>query len=528
MVKVSGIVPTILYNEIEGNEDLVAKGSDLDIKAAKGGRVTSLSAIAVGNGKWEIYEMDDAANLFLEYDEGDILSLDVLKKILNQGIDLNQSRQIFSFNLLGKIKYGLKDVGDAVDEKAGKIQRGLGKIKNWFTDELDKETAENYLRQYYPGANVGEVAMTLNQDGKYWKVLFGVPSEKKFYVLTLYKNGNDIRTLDDDDYPDTPILSYTDGNEAQKAFDKYPFIPGTEGEEGEGNFEFTEENVSQSGAGEEGANLLDFEAIEDDAYKFEGKPTAVAIYSKLDGGNGYIYVCGLYEDGGNIYIVNERNFTNVFPADEDLDPKWKNKYLIDALQKAIEKYKEFGGKKDLSYLLQGNSQQAEEEAPTSGTTEDGIEWEISASMKRRKSKYNGKNVTGYDEGMFEIAEAPAVASSKKTFSKIFFTPLFSTLEEFVEYINSDRKIPFDENVQNVIKMLVGKLTRIPLETRKRITKNSKNELVLNFNDVGTDHYTATIRFFNDNVSIICPAYSTLKQEDLLKMIAQTLDSLAAK
>lgn len=520
MVKVSGIVPTILYNEIEGNEDLAAKGSDLDIKAAKGGRVTSLSAITVGNGKWEIYEMDDAANLFPEYDEGDILSLDVLKKVLNQGVELNQSRQIFSFNLLGKIKYGLKDVGDAVDEKAGKIQRGLGKIKNWFTDELDKETAENYLRQYYPGANVGKVDMTLKQDGKYWKVLFGVPSEGKFYVLTLYRNGNDIRTLDDDDYPDTPILSYEDGNAALEAYEKYPFIPGAEEGAG-GQYEFTEESFKPFV--NKNDQLLDFEQIEDDGYKIDGLPTAVAIIMGKNGEGGLFHVCNYYAKDGNLVPETQRSFSFN-----------NNKESVEMmLDKAISFYAELGGKKDLSYLyealgLSGGEQSQQEEAPTSGTTEDGVEWEISASMKRKKSKYNGKNVTGYDEGMFEMAEAPAVASSRKVFSKIFLTPLFSTLEEFVEYINSDRKIPFDENVQNVIKMLVGKLTRIPLETRKRITKNSKNELVLNFNDVGTDHYTATIRFFNDNVSIICPAYSTLKQEDLLKMIAQTLDSLAAK
>jgi hypothetical protein len=413
MVKVSGIVPTILYNEIEGNEDLVAKGSDLDIKAAKGGRVTSLSAITVGNGKWEIYEMDDAANLFPEYDEGDILSLDVLKKILNQGIDLNQSRQIFSFNLLGKIKYGLKDAGDAVDEKVGKIQKGLGKIKNWFTDELDKETAENYLRQYYPGANVGKVDMTLKQDGKYWKVLFGVPSEDKFYVLTLYRNGNDIRTLDDEDYPDTPILSFEDGNSALEAYDKYPYIPGAEEGAG-GQYEFTEESFKPFV--NENEQLLDFEQIEDDGYKIDGLPTAVSImmFKAKENEGGFHVGNWTYKDGNvNPEIQQSFSFQN---------DKQSVELMLDD---AVAYYAELGGKKDLSYLyealgLSGGEQSQQEEAPTSGTTEDGVEWEISAAFKkRRKSKYNGKNVTGYDEGMFEMADGAAVTASRKVFSKIF-------------------------------------------------------------------------------------------------------------
>ena len=434
MVKVSGIVPTILYNEIEGNEDLVAKGSDLDIKAAKGGRVTSLSAITVGNGKWEIYEMDDAADLFPEYDEGDILSLDVLKKVLNQGVEVSQSRQVFSFNLLGKIKYGLKDAGEAVDEKAGKIQKGLGKVKNWFTDELDKETAQEYLRQYYPGANVGKIDLTMNQDGKYYKVLFGVPSEGKFYILTMYRNGNDIRTLDDDDNPDTPIISYEDGNAALEAYEKYPNIEGIGN--GEDGYEFTEESFKPFV--NENNQLLDFEQIEDDGYKIDGLPTAVSImmYKAEENGGGFHVGNWTYKDG-NLVTETQRSFS------------FNNKESAEMmLDEAISFYAELGGKKDLSYLYEAlglaggeQSQQEEtqqEEAPTSGTTEDGIEWEISAAFKkRRKSKYNGKNVTGYDEGMFEMAEAPAVASSRKVFSKLLcqrilannYVPLHKTVSK---------------------------------------------------------------------------------------------------
>lgn len=105
------------------------------------------------------------------------------------------------------------------------------------------------------------------------------------------------------------------------------------------------------------------------------------------------------------------------------------------LDDAVAYYAELGGKKDLSYLyealgLSGGEQPQQEEAPTSGTTEDGIEWEISAAFKkRRKSKYNGKNVTGYDEGMFEMADGAAVASSRKVFSNILCSKLISEKEE---------------------------------------------------------------------------------------------------
>lgn len=413
MTSITGTVPLILYNEIEDNDNLVAKGTDIDVVVNKNGKTTELSAITVGNGKWEIEELDDAAGLFPEYDPGDIISLDVLKKTFAPAV-IGQSRRIFSFNLLGKIKYGLKDAGDAVDEKAGKIRKGLKKIGDWFTDAMDKETAQEYLRQYYPGAKVGDVAMTLNQDGKYWKVLFGVPSEKKFYVLTLYRNGNDIRTLDDDDYPDTPILSFTDGNAATEAFKNYPNAEGIEN--GEGGYKFTEESFKPFV--NENDQLLDFEQIEDDGYKIDGLPTAVSImmFKAKENEGGFHVGNWTYKDG-NVNPETQQSFS--FQND-----KQSVELMLDD---AVAYYAELGGKKDLSYLyealgLSGGTTGEREEAPTSGTTEDGIEWEISAAFKKRKkSKYNGKNVTGYEEGsMFEMADAPVMAaSSRRTFSKLF-------------------------------------------------------------------------------------------------------------
>ena len=125
-----------------------------------------------------------------------------------------------------------------------------------------------------------------------------------------------------------------------------------------------------------------------------------------------IGVWKLYKKDGEVQGSDE-NFL------EDIDKE----HAGTRIKTIINYFKKFGGTKDLSYLLQGKQeggdQSEQESAPTSGTTEDGIEWEISAAFKkRRKSKYNGKNVTGYDEGMFEMADGAAVSSSRKVFSNI--------------------------------------------------------------------------------------------------------------
>jgi hypothetical protein len=66
---------------------------------------------------------------------------------------------------------------------------------------------------------------------------------------------------------------------------------------------------------------------------------------------------------------------------------------------AINLYKQYGGTKDLSYLLKKDDFE-EEGIPTSGE-DNGVQWEIkqSAKKRKRKSEFWGKNVTGYEDGM---------------------------------------------------------------------------------------------------------------------------------
>jgi hypothetical protein len=382
---ISGFLPSILYNDIphEKYGNLYAKGSDVDITISNGSS-TYISGITLGNGSWEIDELDDGLNLFPEYSAGDVISRDVLLKVLMSVSSLSQSRHIFSFNALGKVKYGIQDKTSGIRDK-------VTKAKQWLTDEITPEIAQDFLQKSYPGSRIGKIDKYSSKDGGIYKVMFGVPSEKKYYVMCLQRNGNKIRELDDDDYEETPIYSFTDGDMALKCYNQYPSDEGLESI-GEEVSEITLEEI-QGVMGKDNNlasyNIIDFENVENKDFLLDGRPTAIAFIAGTLDEKIMIGVQQFWRtEDGSVEIGNGQ--TTEVKSEND---------VINVVKWAINLYKQYGGTKDLSYLLKENNLE-EEAAPTSGNS-DGVEWEIkqSAKKRKRKSEFWGKNVTGYEDGM---------------------------------------------------------------------------------------------------------------------------------
>jgi hypothetical protein len=384
IMDISGFLPSILYNDIphEKYGNLYAKGNDVDITISNGSS-TYISGITLGNGSWEIDELDDGLNLFPEYSEGDVISRDVLLKVLMSASSLSQSRHIFSFNALGKVKYGIQDKTSGIRDK-------VTKAKQWLTDEITPEIAQDFLQKSYPGARIGKIDKYSSKDGGVYKVMFGVPSEKKYYVMCLQRNGNKIRELDDDDYEETPIYSFTDGDVALKCYNQYPSEEGLENAQ-EDN-EITLEEI-QGAMGNDSDlssyNVIDFENIENKDFLLNGRPTAIA------------FIAGTLNDR---IMVGVRQFWrtedgSIKMGDGQTKEVKSENDVANVVGWAIDLYKQYGGTKDLSYLLKKNDFE-EEEIPTSGE-DNGVQWEIkqSAKKKRKKSEFWGKNVTGYEDGM---------------------------------------------------------------------------------------------------------------------------------
>lgn len=186
--------------------DIQVLGDDIDIMFDKNGVTTVLYAIYVGNGKWVIDELLDDANLFPTLEEGDSISLDAITKLF---VNTIKSNAILSFNPLGRVKYGIKEVGKNIADVGRKVAdwatdklyaedaekwiRGNGPYRRTFTDARDGKTRTK--KDYSAGrVNVGKIE-SLGKMGHY-KVLSGNPATQDFQVWHLYKNGNKIRCLD--------------------------------------------------------------------------------------------------------------------------------------------------------------------------------------------------------------------------------------------------------------------------------------------------------------------------------------------
>ena len=209
MIEVTGKLPKIIIDTLSKLDvtvsDVQAAGDDIDVIFTASGVPVSLYAIYVGGYKWLVDELDDPANLFPNLEEGDTVSADAVAKLFTNAIT---SSLILSFSPLGRIKYGIKDKIDKVKDKVSDIGK---KMK----DIVDAEDAEEALHDigtaklyYYDdrdgkmknknfdisGVNVGKVKNT-GKKGHY-KVLTGNPATQDFQVIHLYRNGDQYRVLE--------------------------------------------------------------------------------------------------------------------------------------------------------------------------------------------------------------------------------------------------------------------------------------------------------------------------------------------
>lgn len=114
-----------------------------------------------------------------------------MKNIFNNAL-LNP---IYSINLKGKVKQGVKDFVKGFNDKTNDKAEKLGKVGRWFSDNLTKEEAENFLRNQGLPVKVGALKRVSNKDGGLWKVFAGNYKNKNYYGYYILRNGNDIRII---------------------------------------------------------------------------------------------------------------------------------------------------------------------------------------------------------------------------------------------------------------------------------------------------------------------------------------------
>lgn len=192
-MKITGVIPQIVASDFpELKENVIIKGNDIDITISDGGKETYLYAIRTGRD-YDIVDLDDNLNILPEYDEGDIIGLDVVKKLFMQSI---MSSLIVSFSPLGKIRDAAENVVNKGKNAYKKGKNKLNKAVKWLIDEIDEEDAQNWIRRYdkYSRAKVGRVEMISDKLGGTFAALVGNPADKTYSVWIIYRNGNTFKT----------------------------------------------------------------------------------------------------------------------------------------------------------------------------------------------------------------------------------------------------------------------------------------------------------------------------------------------
>ncbi len=505
-IDVTGKIPLVLKNKLESVgvivDGLIVGGNDINLTFNTKGADTNVAATFVGNGKWVLDELEDNANLFPEYDEGDSVSADMFTKLFINSIN---SGLILSFNPLGRVKYGLREVGKNIKdvgtkvvdwvadrlyaEDAEKWIRGHGPYRRTFTDSRDGKTRTK--KDYNAGSiNVGKIE-NLNGQGHY-KVLTGNPQTQDFQVWHLYKNGNQIRCLD--------VKTGLQAQEAQWVYDNN--IPDSWSESDWNPTEEIPEKATQIEIGKgdvEEDNVTD--TSQTDSQEVVEEDNVVEENQSVTEENEQVEEDNVIDDMDPDTWFAEDDVHETITEEEDNvteEPKKKKKTVAASFVKSSieDSDSDFGGYLDEDNVLES---------------------------KKEKSKYNGKNVTGYQDGMLGEMACSSLISCNLILSKI---------EDFQQYI---KKYELGDEPRKVLSDILGLLVKLPSSDRNAITESSDNNILrLDFSKtnltneiyvgqfvVNKDDIQAVVNMGKDTKGNAMKIYG----DDAIKMCKNTLESI---
>ena len=563
-IEITGKIPLLLKNKLESAgvlvDGLITGGNNINVTLNSKGVETTVEATFVGNGKWVVDSLDDAANLFPEIEEGDSVSADMFTKLFMNSIN---SGLILSFNPLGEVKYGIKDKIDNLKEKAQKVKdwanntlyaedaekwiRGNGPYRRTFTDARDGQTRTK--KDYSAGRiNVGKIQQ-LNDEGKgHYKVLTGNPATQDFQVWHLYKNGNKIRCLDlktglkaqeaqwvyDNNIPDS--WSEADWNPEGEIPEKASKIEIGETQEQknqteesqndetteEDNVTETEESQETNETENEEDNVTEIDDMDPDTW-FDEDNTHETVTEEEDNvveepkntdamGNDlsklkkYKKVASLYKDIPAFEDITEEQLDDYLSKLETVGSKKKKKVAASLVKSSIEDSdSDFGG--------------------------DIEEDNVIESEPKKKSKYNGCNVTGCTEGDGSVVmaslEEDNVIDSEEITSSLLIT---EDLKQFIDYTNTLKNV--NKGVVDKWKEIKGLLLDIATldkETLKNMTRQSGDNLIIDFNETGTgQNYAIVIELTPNSVNVTDKVAPGHEYEHLIQSLKTVKEKLEPK
>jgi len=465
MIEVTGKMPTVIKNKL-GNagifsDGLITGGNDIDLTFNSRGTETHLVATFVGNGKWVVDEIDDNINIFPQIEEGDSVSVDMITKLF---IDSINSGLILSFNPLGKIKYGIKD---KVDKIKGKINKGV----DWLTDRISIEQAQDLIRKQkgFSKAKVGKIDLMNKKDGGNYKVLVGNPADKTYSVWQLYRNGNEFR-----------IPKKTTGLTADEAIEKYDSLEGKhyDGTVGETEEEPLEEQNTEQVSQEEN-NVTDTQEEQAEEDTQETEEDNVMEYSEGEGNNETTEEVSQEEDNVHDFVQDYYDTKD----DDDTDA---------AITNSVDKE-------------ENNVIVSAFENLTVGDEEDNV----IDTGKKKKSKYNGMNVTG---------------CAKSDGTVVMANWIKQNLMDFHNAMKNKNITGEPEEQLNKVMKAIKDILSVNPKLASEMTKQSTDNLTIDFSVVPNANmkYVITLDFTENGVQV---SGSGLPEENKLEFTLDCLDKV---
>ena len=557
---IPNVIASLLKKENQSLNGIEIKGNDIDVVLVDDGIYTELYAIGMGNGTFEIIELEDNLNLLPEYDVGDVVSNDVLRKLFYTVIN---SSLILSFNPLGEVKYGIKDKIANLKEKTQKVKdwanntlyaedaekwiRGNGPYRRTFTDARDGQTR---TKKDYTASriNVGKIQQLTDEGKGHYKVLSGNPATQDFQVWHLYKNGNKIRCLDvktglkaqeaqwvyDNNIPDS--WSEADWNPEGEIPEKASKIEIGETQEQKNQTEESqteetteEDNVEEGEMEQTNEDIIETEEVQETNETEEDNVTEI---DDMDPDTWF------EEDNTHEAVTEEED--NVIEEPKNTDTMGNNLSKKEKYKKVASLYKDVPAFEDiseeqlddyLSKLETAGSKKKKKVAASfikssiedsdSDFGEDIEEDNVIESEPKKKSKYNGCNVTGCVEGDGTVALASELIRS------------CLLINNLVDFQNKIKQYKLSKITRNFLTDILGKLIKLPADVRQTITEDSNdNVLMINFGktDLTTENYIAQFEVNAENVlaSINLGKGNKIEGDDAIKMCKQTLDSIINK
>lgn len=433
-------------------------------------------------GMEEIYDINFSEDLSEMY-----ISKDVPKDSFEESNVIN-SDLILSFNPLGKVKYGIQDVGKAVGRAVKKVGKG---IADWAADRLDADQAEKFIRTHGPyrrkyfdtrddkikekkdfrgtNINVGKIEKLPGMG--HYKVLTGNPDTKDFQVWHLYRNGAKTRVLD--------LRTNLQAQEAQWAFDNN--IPKSwtpnDWQNPDGNQKANEIPLNQVGENQE-------QTEEDNVTETSQEQTTEQVSQKEN----------------NVEKTSQDTQSEEVSQEED------------NVHDFVMGYYDTKDDDDIDVAITNSVDKEEDNVITSASenlTVGDEEENIIDTGKKKKSKYNGMNVTGCAKSDGTVVMANWIKQNLMDFHNAMK--------------NKDIKGEPEEQLNKVMKAIKDILSVNP-KLASEMTKQSTDNLTIDFSVVPNANmkYVITLDFTENGVQV---SGSGLPEENKLEFTLDCLDKV---